>query len=162
MQVLWVRTMSTVINTLQQALDGPFQSLLSGSVPCEFILFPKLIFIDCNDHAVITSSTLSMQCAPRLKLSCAPHITTGSYGGSNNSLCTTKIALGRSHIEDSLRTLFVTVALSCLRNPSLQKQCGAVLPAVAASVSSAGSSKAGTCLLNTLCALSPKYYKDKK
>lgn len=64
--------------------------------------------------------------------------------------------------------MFVTVALSCLRNPAVQKLCGTVLPSAGEAPSAAAlatGSAAGSppvSLLARLCSLTPKYFKVKK
>ena len=45
-QLLWVRTMSALISTLQHALDGPCQAHLPGSKHVFFGLFAYLFYYD--------------------------------------------------------------------------------------------------------------------
>lgn len=79
------------------------------------------------------------------------------------------LLLGRAELEDALRSLFTAVTLACLRNPSLQKVCGAVAPASNSLFYVEGGRglevegvRAQASLLRRMCGLTSKYYKDKK
>jgi hypothetical protein len=81
----------------------------------------------------------------------------------------TPVLFGKTELEDALRCLLTSVTLACLRNPSLQKVCGAVAPASNSLFYVEGGRglevegvRAQASLLRGLCGLTSKYYRDKK